>query len=64
MAQITIEELYHGEQYNIMGNAIAEYLAKGSLWQQDADTTLELLIVKYTLLAAQQMQANGDTVQF
>ena len=64
MAQITVEELYHGEQYNIMGNAIAEYLAKGSLWQQDTDTTLELLIVKYTLLAAQQMQTNGDTVQF
>ena len=64
MAQITIEELYHGEQYNIMGNAIVEYLAKSGLWQRDADTTLELLIVKYTLLAAQQMQANGDTVQF
>ncbi len=64
MSQITIEELYHGEYYNIMGNAIAEYLSKGSLWQQDADTALELLIVKHTLLAVQQMQTNGDTVQF
>lgn len=64
MAQITLEELYYGEQYNIMGNAMVEYLSKGDLWQQDADTTLELLIVKHTLLAAQRMQANGDTVQF
>lgn len=62
MAQISIEELYHGEQYNIMGNAMAEYLSKGGLWQQDADTTLELLLVKQTLLAAQQMQTNGDTI--
>lgn len=63
MAQITIGELYHGEQYNIMGNAMAEYLSKGGLWQQDANTALELLIVKHTLLAAQRMQANGDTIQ-
>ena len=63
MAQITIEELYHGDQYNIMGNAMAEYLSKGGLWQQDTDTVLELLIVKHTLLAAQHMQANGDTIQ-
>ena len=62
-AQITLEELYYGEQYNIMGNAMVEYLSKGDLWQQDADTTLELLIVKHTLLAAQQMRITGDTVQ-
>ncbi len=63
MAQITPEELYHGDQYNIMGNVMAEYLSKGDLCQQDADTTLELLIVKHILLAAQHMQTNGDTVQ-
>ncbi len=63
MAQITIEELYHGEQYNIMGNAIAEYLSTGGLWQQDTNTNLELLIVKHTLLAARQVQEHGDTIQ-
>lgn len=63
MAQITLKELYHGEQYNIMGNAIAEYLSTGGLWQQDTNTNLELLIVKHTLLAAQRMQEKGDSVQ-
>ena len=29
MAKITIEELYHGEQYNIMGNALAELMTEG-----------------------------------
>ena len=29
MAQIKIEELYHGEKYNIMGNAVAELMTEG-----------------------------------
>lgn len=62
MAQITIEELYHGEKYNVMGNAVAELMAEGKE-TNDARTALELLIVKHTMLAAQKMQAMGDTVQ-
>ena len=53
MAQITIEELYHGEKYNIMGNAVAELMAEGKE-TNNVRTALELLIVKHTLLAAQQ----------
>ena len=63
MAQITIEELYHGEKYNIMGNAVAELMAEGKE-TNNVRTALELLIVKHTLLAAQQAQSNGDTIQF
>ena len=63
MAQITIEELYHGEKYNIMGNALAELMTKGKE-TNNVRTALELLIVKHTLLAAQQAQNNGDTIQF
>lgn len=63
MAQIMIKELYHGEKYNIMGNAVAELMAEGKE-ENDVRTALELLIVKRTLLAAKQAQNNGDTIQF
>lgn len=63
MAQIKIEELYHGEKYNIMGNAVAELMAEGKE-ENDVRTALELLIVKHILLAAKQAQINGNTMQF
>ncbi len=63
MAQITVEELYHGEKYNIMGNAVAEFMTEGKE-TNDVRTALELLIVKHTLLTAKQAQSNGDTIQF
>lgn len=63
MARITIEELYHGEKYNIMGNALAELMTEGKE-ENDVRTALELLIVKHTLIAAKQAQNNGDTKQF
>lgn len=62
MAQITVEELYHGEKYNIMGNAVAELMTEGKE-TNDTRTALELLIVKHTMIAAQKMQESGDTVQ-
>ena len=63
MAQITVEELYHGEKYNVMGKAVAELMAEGKE-ENDVRTALELLIVKHTLLAAKQAKNNGDTIQF
>lgn len=63
MAQITVEELYHGEKYNIMGNAVAELMTEGKE-ANDVRTALELLIVKHTLIVAKQAQYNGDTIQF
>lgn len=62
MARITIEELYHGEKYNIMGNAVAELMTEGKE-TNDARTALELMLVKHTVLAVQKAQANGDTIE-
>ncbi len=62
MAQITIEELYRGDEYNVMGNAVAELMAKGKE-TNDTRTALELLLVKHTVLAVQKAQANGDTIE-
>ncbi len=62
MARITIEELYHGEQYNIMGNALAELMTAGKE-TNDTCTALELMLVKHTVLAVQEAQANGDTIE-
>lgn len=62
MAQITIEELYHGEKYNIMGNAVAELMSEGKE-TNNVRTALELLLVKHTVLAVKKAQANGDTIE-
>ena len=62
MAQITIEELYRGDEYNVMGNALEELMTKGKE-TNDARTVLELLLVKHTVLAVQKAQANGDTIE-
>lgn len=62
MAQITIEELYRGDEYNVMGNALAELMTKGKE-TIDTRTVLELLLVKHTVLAVQKAQANGDTIE-
>ena len=60
MAQITIEKLYYGEKYNIIGNAFAELMTEG----KEVRIALDFLIVKHTLIAAKQAQNNGDTKQF
>lgn len=62
MAQITIKELYQGEKYNIMGNAVAELMSEGKE-TNDTRTALELMLVKHTVLAVQKAQANGVTIE-
>ena len=60
MAKFTLEELYYGDKYNIMGNAAAEMLRRGTC--EDVQTEIELCLVKHTLLAAQHMVQDGDEV--
>ena len=60
MAKFTLEELYYGDKYNIMGNTAAEMLRRGAC--EDEETQVELCLVKYTLLAAQRMAQEGDEV--
>ena len=60
MARLTLEELYYGDKYNIMGNAAAEMLCRGVC--EDEQTQVELCLVKHALLAVRRMKEEGDEV--
>lgn len=69
MAKITLEELYRGDgagakngARGIMGAVMKDVLAHGIPASYDHQTWLELLLVKHTLIAAQQMTTEGDCV--
>ena len=69
MAKITLEELYRGEgtgaKYGaggIMGAVMKDVLSRGIPANYDRQTWMELLLAKHTLIAAQQMTAEGDCV--
>ena len=69
MARITLEELYRGEgagaKYGIggiMGAVMKDILTHGIPANYDRQTWMELLLVKHTLMAAQQMTTEGDCV--
>jgi len=62
MAQITIEEIYRGEKYDVMSAVIADYMAHGKPSGYDEKTWLELLIVKHSIEAANKMIMEGDSV--
>ena len=52
MASYTVEKLYYGEKYNIMGNAAAEIMTAGIPGDsEELRTQTELCLVKHTLLA-------------
>lgn len=61
MAKQTLQQLYFGDEYNIMGEAVADFLRNGS---QDVElrTGLELLIVKHTMMATMKMIKQGDFI--
>lgn len=69
MAQISIEELYRGEgggeKYGaggIMGAVIKDLFMNGVPDGYDGLLWIELLTVKHTLIAAEQMKQKGDFV--
>ena len=69
MARISIDELYRGEgggvKYGvggIMGAVMQEIMIHGVPKNCDDRTYTELLIVKHTLEAAEQMKTEGDFV--
>lgn len=66
MAQMRLEELYHGEgigaKYGIMGEVMKGYFTNGYSSEYDERTWLEMLIVKHTLITAEKMKIEGDTV--
>ena len=69
MAQISIEALYTGEgaggKYGsggLMGAVMAEIFTHGVPDGYDERTWAELLLIKYALLAAEQMKQEGDSI--
>ena len=62
MARMTVEEIYRGEKYNVMSAATANYLMNGRPSEYDEQTWLDILLVKHTLIAAEKMKNEGDTV--
>lgn len=64
MAKLTVEQVYRGEKYNVMGNAFKELI---SLFEDigtlaDLQTTTELLVCKHTLIAAKKMIDEGNSI--
>ena len=68
MAQISLDELYrgegNGEEYGIAGEVVKEILLHGCPKDYDEETWREMLLVKHTLLAAEKMRKQGDTIKF
>ena len=66
MAQMSLEELYRGEgvgeKYGILGEVMKDFFQNGCPSEYDKRTWLEMLLVKHTLIAAEKMTNEGDTV--
>lgn len=62
MAQISIAEIYSGEEYGVMSAAIAEYMSNGRPSEYDERTWVDMLLVKHALIAAGKMRQEGDAV--
>ena len=66
MAQMSLEELYRGEgvgeKYGILGEVMKDFFQNGCPSEYDERTWLEMLLVKHTLMAAEKMKNEGDTV--
>ena len=66
MAQMSLEELYRGEgageKYGILGEVMKDFFENGPPSEYDERTWLDMLLVKYALIAAEKMKNEGDTV--
>ena len=66
MAQISFEELYRGEgsgeKYGILGEVMKGFFENGCPSEYDERTWLDMLLIKHTLIAAEKMKNEGDTV--
>ena len=63
MAKITIEELYRGEEYDIMSAVTAKALMLGiDERTEEGRTWIEMELVRQTVIAIEQMKKNGDCI--
>lgn len=61
MAQLTIKELYYGDEYNVMGEVFKQMLLSHDR-SMDEQTRLELEIVRQTIIAVEKMKTKGDCI--
>ncbi len=62
MTQITVEDVYRGERYNVMSEVMKDLLAQGIMNGYDERTWLETLLVKHSLIAAERIIKEGGFV--
>ena len=63
MAKITIEELYRGDKYDIMGAVTAKALTLGVDEQtEDGRTWIEMELVRQTVIAMLKLNKSGDCI--
>ena len=62
LAKITIEELFYGDKYGIMGEVVKQVFARQDEFVADPRTFRELEIVRQTLIAVEKMKKNGDCI--
>ena len=62
MAKITIEELFYGDKYSVMGEVVKQVFARQDEFVADPHTFRELEIVRQTLIAVEKMKNNGDCI--
>ena len=62
MAKITIEELFYGDKYSVMGEVVKQIFARRDEFVADPHTFRELEIVRQTLIAVEKMKKNGDRI--
>ena len=62
MAKLTVEQLYYGDEYGVMGEVVKQVFARQEELVADPHTFCELEIVRQTLIAVEKMKKNGDCI--
>ncbi len=62
MAKFTVEELYYGDKYYVMGGVVKEIFLYQKEFAKDPDRFIELEVVRQTLIAVEKMKKNGDSI--
>ena len=62
MAKYTVEELFYGDKYSIMGEVVKQVFARQKEFIVAPHTFRELEIVRQTLIAVEKMKKNGDCI--
>lgn len=61
MSKLSLKELYMGDKYHIFSSVNMDIIRNGTRGE-DLQMATALLIIKYTLLAAEKIETEGDVV--